>query len=254
MTDMSTSDRGAGDEPGVTPAPEAKPAALWEDFIDIFYAPSQVFARRATSGFGIPMLVVTVLIALLALANSGVMQPIVDAEFSRGAAAAMRKDPRVTAEMLDKTRPFGEAIAKYGAIVFVPVGIFLTGLFLWLCGKLVDAKEALAAAVMVAAYSYVPRILEGVINGVQGLLLDPATLNGRFKLSLGLGRFLDPDSVSTVVLAMLGRIDVFTIWVTVLLAIGLSVTGKIPRSQAAIAAAVMWLVGALPQLLGAMRG
>jgi hypothetical protein len=54
-------------------------------------------------------------------------------------------------------------------------------------------------------------------------------------------------------LALLGRIDVFTIWVTILLAIGLSVTGKIPRSRAAIAAAVVWLVGALPSLLQALR-
>jgi hypothetical protein len=88
---------------------------------------------------------------------------------------------------------------------------------------------------------------------VQGLLLDPATLNGRFRLSLGVGRFLDPDTASPVLLALLGRVDVFTIWITVLLAIGLSVTGRIPRSRAAVAAAIVWVAGALPQLLGALR-
>jgi hypothetical protein len=155
--------------------------------------------------------------------------------------------------MMEKSRGFGEAIAKYGVIVFMPVGIFLTGLFLWLCGKLVDAKESLSAAIMIASYSFVPRIVEGVVNSVQGLLLDPAALDGRFRLSLGLGRFLDPDTASPVLLALLGRVDVFTIWVTVLLAIGLSVVGKIPRSRAAIAAALVWLLGALPQLLTALR-
>jgi hypothetical protein len=253
MTDSSTSDRAAGYEPGAAPAPAEKPAAWWEDFIDIFYAPSQVFARRANSGFGIPMLVVTVVVALIAVVNSGVMQPIMDAEFSRGTAAAMRQNPQLTPEMMEKSRGFGEAIAKYGVIVFMPVGIFLTGLFLWLCGKLVDAKESLSAAIMIASYSFVPRIVEGVVNSVQGLLLDPAALDGRFRLSLGLGRFLDPDTASPVLLALLGRVDVFTIWVTVLLAIGLSVVGKIPRSRAAIAAALVWLLGALPQLLTALR-
>jgi hypothetical protein len=144
-------------------------------------------------------------------------------------------------------------MAKFGAIIFVPVGMFLTGLVLWLVGKLFDAKESLAAAIMVAAYAFVPRILEGVLAGVQGLLLDPASLNGRFKLSLGLGRFLDPDTASPVLLALLGRVDVFTIWVTVLLAIGLSVTGRIPRSRAAAAAAIVWVCGAIPQLMGALR-
>jgi hypothetical protein len=249
MTDSSASDRVG--ESTTTPTPA--PASRWEDFIDIFYAPSQVFARREHSGFGIPMLVVTVLVSAIALANSGVMQPVMDAEFSRATAAAIRNNPQLTPEMMEKGRGFGEAIAKYGAFVFVPVGIFLTGLALWVCGKLVDAKEQLSAALMVAAYSFVPRIVEGVLNGLQGLMLDPATLNGRFKLSLGLGRFFDPDTASPVLLALVGRVDVFTIWVTVLLAIGLSVVGRIPRSRAAIAAVLVWILGALPQLMGALR-
>jgi len=182
-----------------------------------------------------------------------VLQPVMDAEFSRGAAAAMKKNPAITAEMMAKSRPIGEAIAKYGAIVFVPVGMFLTGLVLWICGKFADAKESLAAAIMVAAYAFVPRILEAVLAGVQGLLLDPASLDGRFRLSLGVGRFLDPNTASPLLLALVGRVDVFTIWVTVLLAIGLSVTGKIPRSRAAMVAVIVWILGALPQLLGALR-
>jgi hypothetical protein len=249
MTDTSVPDR-SGDP---TAAPGPAPASRWEDFIDIFYAPAQVFARRANSGFGIPMLVVTLLIGILAIANSGVMQPIMDAEFARGTAAAMRRDPRVTAEMMEKTRGVGEAIAKYGAFVFVPVGIFISGVVLWLSGKLVDATEHLNAALMVVSYSLVPRVVEGVVTGAQGLLLDPSTLNGRFELSLGLGRFLDPDTTSPVLLALLGRVDLFSIWVTVLLAIGLSVVGRIPRSRAAIPAVLVWLFGTLPQLMIALR-
>ena len=249
MTDSSASDplsQTAG-----APAPSA--ASRWEDFIDIFYAPSQVFARRANSGFGIPMLVVTVLIAVIAIANSGVLQPMMDAEFSRATAKAMRDNPQVTAEMMEKGRSFGEAIAKYGAFVFIPVGIFFTGLALWLSGKLVDAREHLSQAIMIAAYSFVPRIVEGVLAGVQGLVLDPSAMNGRFRLSFGVGRFLDPDTASPIALALLGRIDLFTIWVTVLLAIGLAVVGRIPRSRAAIAAALVWILGALPQLMTALR-
>ena len=51
----------------------------------------------------------------------------------------------------------------------------------------------------------------------------------------------------------MGRLDVFTIWVTVLLAIGLAVTGNVSRSRAAIAAAIVWLLGAAPLLLQAAR-
>ena len=104
---------------------------------------------------------------------------------------------------------------------------------------------------MVAAFAFMPRIIEALVVSVQGLLLDPSGFTGRWRLSLGVGRFLDPDATSPALLALVGRLDVFTIWVTVLLAIGLAVTGNIPRSRAAIAAALVWLLGAAPLLLQA---
>jgi hypothetical protein len=250
---MSDSSITASDNESVQPLPPAKPASKWEDFIDIFYAPSEVFARRANSGFGVPLLVVTLLVGIIFIANSGVMQPLMDAELNRGIAAAIKKNPSITPEQIAQIRTFGEKMTKVGAFIGVPVAIFFTGLFLWVAGKLVDAKTTLGQALMVASYAYVPRVVEAVINGVQGLMMDPASLTGRFKVSLGVGRFLDPDIASPVLLALVGRIDLLTIWVTVLLAIGLSVTGKIPRSQAAIAAVIVWFIGALPGLLGALR-
>ena len=59
--------------------------------------------------------------------------------------------------------------------------------------------------------------------------------------------------MSPALLGLLGRIDLFTIWVTVLLVIGLAVTGKIPRGRAAIAGVVMWFAGALPVLGSLIR-
>lgn len=249
MSDLSAS--APGDDLAA-PAP-AKPASRWEDFIDIFYAPSSVYERRAHSGFGIPMLVVTVLVGLIFIANSGVMQPIMDAEFSRNMALAMKKNPQLTPEMVEKGRGMAETFGKIGAFFFMPIAMFLTGLVLWIVGKFFDAKESLAAAIMIASYAYVPRILEGIVNGVQGLLMDPAKLDGRYRMSLGVGRFLDPNTASPMMLALFGRVDVFTIWVTVLLAIGLSVTGRIPRSRAALVAVIVWIIGALPAVLGAAR-
>jgi hypothetical protein len=249
---MSDSFTPQDSDAGTTPASVA-PASWWEDFIDILYTPSTVFARRAASGFGVPMLVVTVLIGAIFIANSNVLQPMMDAEFTRGAAAAIKKNPQITMEQMDKFRGYTEKFSKVLVFVMMPVTMFLVGLALWLVGKLVDAKQTVGAAIMVASFAFVPRVLESVLNGVQGLLMDPASLNGRYRLSLGVGRFLDPDTTSPLMLALVGRIDLITIWVTVLLAIGLAVTGKIPRGKAAIAAVIVWILGALPGVLGALR-
>jgi hypothetical protein len=72
-------------------------------------------------------------------------------------------------------------------------------------------------------------------------------------LTFGVGRFLDPDTVSPLLLAVVGRVDLITLWITALVAIGLCVTGRIPMAKAAIAAAIVWLVGGLPLIIPALR-
>jgi hypothetical protein len=252
MSEPTTSGASAGD-PDVAPSPAAKPASVWEDFIDIFYAPSEVYARRANSSFFLPLVVVTLLSGILFIVNSGVLAPIMDAEMGRQFAAMARKGVTLNDAQLENARRMGETFGKIGAFVFMPVGIFFTGLFLWVVGKFVDSKQTLGQGLMVAAYAFLPRVIEAVVTAVQGLVLDTSKMNGRYRISLGLGRFLDPDTASPMLLALIGRIDVFTIWVTVLLAIGLAITGKISRQRAAIAAAIVWFLGAVPSILQAAR-
>lgn len=237
----------------MTQIPAAAPASTWEDFIDIFYAPSQVFARREQGSVWIPLVVVTLLMGTLFYLNTGALQPIFDAEFDRGMAVAVRDNPKIPPETIERMRSVASRIGQVGMFVFVPLAIFGVGCATWLTGKLVDAKQTFHAALVVAAYAYVPRVLESAVNGMQGLFLDPAQLDGRFRLSLGPGRFLDPDTVSPMLLAFVGRLDLFTVWITVLIAIGLSVTGRIPLGRSAIAAALVWLIGGLPLMFQALR-
>jgi hypothetical protein len=232
---------------------QAKQTAVWEDFVDIFYAPSYVFARRQNGSFWIPMLVVTLLVGSVYFLTSGAMQPIRDAEFTRQAAVAMQKNPQITPEAMERFRYIGTRIGQVMTFVAMPFIIAMIGTALWLVGKLFDARQTFKAALIVAAYACVPKVIEGVLNGVQAMMLDPSQLNGLFRVSLGVGRFFDPDIASPVLIALVGRINVFTIWVTILLAIGLSVTGNIPKQRAAIAAAIVWILGALPMLLQALR-
>ena len=256
MTEQTSSNAGAGydssTEPPVPPPP-SKPASVWEDFIDIFYTPSTVFARRERSGFFLPLLVVTLLTGILFIVNSGVLQPVMDAEMGRAVSAMQRSGTTLTAEQVESMRSMNEKISKVAVFIFLPVGIFFTGLALWLTGKFVESRATLGQALMVSSYSFLPRVVEGVTTSIQGLLLDPASMNGRYRISLGVGRFFDPDTTSPMLLAIIGRLDVFTIWVTVLLLIGLAIVGKIPRQRAAIAAVIVWFVGAIPGVLQALR-
>lgn len=234
--------------PVVTPR-----AAIWEDFVDIFYAPSAVFKRREQGNFFIPLTVITILCGVLFYLNSGALQPMFDAEFDRQMAVAMRQNPIIPPEAVERMRGFAAIMQQVAMFIFIPIAIFGVGIATWSAGKMVDAKQTFRAALVVGAYAYSPRILDGVLQGLQALFLDPAQLDGRFRLSFGIGRFLDPDTVSPLLLAVVGRIDLITIWITALVAIGLCVTGRIPMRKAAIAAAIVWAVGGLVPIFGALQ-
>ena len=130
--------------------------------------------------------------------------------------------------------------------------MFVLGSVSWLVGKMFDSKQTFSAALVVAAWAYMPRVLGTLINAIQGLLMDPAQLTSLLAISLSPARFMDPDTTNPILLQMAGRLDLITIWVTVLLAIGLVVTGKVTKGRAAIFGVIMWIVGSLPQIQQAL--
>jgi Yip1-like protein len=235
----------------VEPAPSK--TSLWEDFVDIFYAPSAVFARRADGKFGLALLLLIVVGAVLVFITKNAMQPIMDSEFARQTAAAMRKNPNITAEQMAGSRNFFETVAPLFFAIGLAISVFGTGLILWLVSKLFDAKETLTAAFMIATYSEVPRIVQILVNAAQALFMSPDKLNAINSVGFNPARFMDPDHASPIAIALASRFDLFTIWVTVLLGIGIYVVGRVSKQQATIAAALTWLIGSLPAVFGALR-
>jgi hypothetical protein len=228
--------------------------SLWEDFIDIFTSPSAVFRRRDGSGFGLQLLVLTVLFAIIVIGTKSLVMPAIDADIARQGAKIMHSHPEITAEQLQKQQSIGETIGPIFVVILMPIMAMITGLVLWLVGKIFDSKQTPSTAMMVATYAFFPKLLAALAAALVAYLSNPERINGMTRLSVGLGALLDPDKASPLLLALLVRVDLFTIWVTVLLAIGLHVTGKVPKAQAYAAAAIVWLIGALPGVIGAMRG
>lgn len=226
----------------------------WEDYVDIFYAPSRVFARRPAGSFWIPLIVLAVIMVVLYYVSRDLFQPIFDAEFARGTARAMQANPNLTADQMAKGKQVASTFAVVGVAAYVIVGPLLAGLLLWIFGKLAGARQALGAAMVVGVFAFYPRILQSIINAIQAFLMSPESLNAQSALSIGPARFFNPDTSSPLLMMLLNRLDLFTIWVTVLLAIGLKVTGKIKFGPALVAAVLVWVVGFLPALPAALRG
>jgi len=234
----------------VQEAPSPAQASLWEDFIDIFYAPRQVFERRREAGFGLVLLIITVIGTALFFASQGPLEAAYAAEFRRSlesAGAAAQPTP----EQMEQGRQAARIFGTLGILIGYPVSVLIVGVVLWALGKLFSFSGTVKMAILIVTYAQIPRILQGVATLIQGLLLRPDSLA---DVSLGPARFLDPDSTSMLVTGLLGRLDVFYIWSTILIAIGAQVLGRVPRVQSYVLAVLVWVVGALPSLMGALAG
>jgi hypothetical protein len=238
-------------EPETLPSPP--PAHLWEDFIDIFTSPSDVFRRRQNSGFGMQLFILTVLFAIIIIGTKALVLPAVSADIARQGAMAMHKNPQITQEMLQKQQAIGEKFGFVFVIIVLPIMAMLTGLVLWLVGKIFDSKANGTQALVISTYAFFPKLLALIAGALIAYLSNPERLNGMTRLSLGIGALLDPDKTSPLLLGLLARVDVFTIWETILIAIGLHVIGKVPKAQSYMAAVLVWLIGALPPVLAALR-
>lgn len=225
-----------------TADPNPAKAGLWEDFIDIFFQPSEVFERRRDGKFGLALLVLVVLSGILFFALRNGMAPVMDAEMAKAAAAMAAKNPNITADQIAAQQGMMEKFAVVGYVLFMPIGIVITAVLLWIATKFISARVAFAAAMMIATYSQLPRVVQMIVTAIQGLMLPPESITSQYSVQIGPARFLD-SSANPVLLTFLGGFDVFTIWVTVLIAIGISVVAGVPRSRAAIAAGIVWLLG-----------
>lgn len=237
------------------PAAVAPKTSFWEDAFDIFVSPAAVFRRRQNSSFWPPMLLVAISIGIIVFATFNTLQPIFDAEFARAIAKTAAKNPQAAqapAEAMNKFRDMGENVGRYGAGLLILVTMFVVGTIAWLLGKLFDSKQTYNAALVVAAWSFMPRVLGALIGGIQGLLMDPESLKSQLSISLSPARFMDPDTSNQLLFQLMGRFDLITIWVTVLLAIGLSVTGRVSKSNAVVFGTLIWIVGGLPVLRQAL--
>lgn len=238
MTEMTSST--------VAGAPPAQPS-FWEDVIDIFVHPAEVYRRRKDKSAWPPMLFVAVLIGVITFATFNTLSPIFEAEFARNTAKAIAQNPQAAASM-GKMRDVSLNIARYAIGPMMLISMFVLGVVTWLVSKLFGAKTTFNEGLVVAAWAYFPRVLSSVAGGVQGLLLDTSTLTSAQQISLSPARFFDPDATNPILFALLGRLDVTILWETALLAVGIYVTGKIAKGSAVWFGVLIWLIGSLPAI------
>ena len=244
-------DSGASYTPDTAMPPKPEKSSMFEDFIDIFYAPSKVFARRINSGWFMTFLIVSIVGGLFMFTSRSLTQAAADADFPR-IEAKMRQNPQVTDDMVASARKRSQpGMTQY---VATPALILMVAVLVLAFARIVSAKISYSQAAMITSLAFIPRLVQGLARTVEALMVDPTTVVGSLHLTHSPARFMPADA-SFMNLILASRFDVFVIWTTVLIGIGVAVMGNVSRTRGFVAATLVWVVATLPMLgFAAMMG
>lgn len=229
----------------------SKSGGLFEDLIEVLYAPSTVFERARNKGAFMYALVTALAIGALIFATKNLVAPWFDAQADLAIAQAAAKGSPMPDQMANATRSSLPWIFVATIALNSLIGPYINALFLLAGAKFAGAKINYAQAAIISVLAGVPRVLGSVLMPIQAMVLDGEKARGMTDFALGPARFVDPTSMSPAVLAMLSNVDLTRAWQLVLFAIGVSVVGRVSKGAGFIAGGVVLLLNFICQTLPA---
>jgi hypothetical protein len=221
----------------------ATPASgsLLDDLLEIFVAPSKVFERRRNSGYGMLMLILVVLTVLISVATMSLTAPYWDAQFDLSMKLAAAKGQEMPAEATGPmARTAGRWFGVLGGAIFVPIFVWLGGLFVLMGSKIAGANVSYKQGALIFTLAGFPRLLAPIIMSVQSLMVTPESIRSFSDGALGPARFFDPLTTSPILLGVLGNFELTNLWAFALVAIGIRVIGKVTMGTAVFATALVF--------------
>lgn len=225
--------------------PTQEKASRWEDYIDVFFSPTELFRRRAQDKVAPPLLTLIALGILFYIILLPATQMVIRASVQNMPAEQQ-------AAMTDGAIRMMSWFGLIGVPIMYLFMTFIAALILWLGGRLADIRIDFGRAMLIATYSSFILLLSQVLASVLAIALGEASFDPARSLSFGPLRFMGSPDMNPVVTGVLQRFEIFAIWQAVVWAIGLKVLYKVSTARAAIVAAATWLFFILPGAIGAL--
>ena len=214
-----------------TQVPEVSTNSIARIF-GVFFSPKETFisiAQRPT--WLVPVLLsLVVSVALMVVFTKRVgWERITERQIALNASTEARLDALPPGQKAQQMRIIA-AVTEGVAISIAVAGPFLftlmfaaifLGLFKLGYGVQIDLKTSMG----VVAYAYVPLILKALLGILVVSLKDPSQVDVQNYLASNPGAFLSPETARWLVV-LASQIDLFAIWIVILLAMGYSVASR----------------------------
>jgi hypothetical protein len=231
-------------------APESSSLSQWQRVTNTFTAPSKTFEdiKRGNRNWWLPFIILAVsgYILLATVAFKIGMQQVVDNQ--------MHLNPRAEEKLAQappEARELSNKISLYiteGAFIANPVvvlaGMALLSLGLWGTINFVFAGKATYGSIFaVWMFASLPSIIKPILGSIVIYAgADPETFNIKNFAPTNIGAFLNPLETNKALYALATSLDVVSIWVMVLLGIGVATVAGVKRSSGYIAVFGWWAI------------
>ena len=235
-------------------APGSEPAALSEfaRLTGVVFEPGRTFADIAKRPAWIVPLILVILLSLFYLYGFSV-----HVGWERAITKAIDSSPRMAQLPLDQRQRAVEMQLRLapifgyaGIVIFTPLYYLVaSGVMLGIVKGLMDAPVTLKQVFAVMSYaSAVPRVIFALLAAVVMFLQNPDDFDMQNPFASNPGALMSPENSSKFVHSLASSLDVFNLWVIVLIAIGLKAAGGKSLSFAGALGAVVlpwavWVLG-----------
>jgi hypothetical protein len=195
----------------------------------IFWEPRPVFEDLAAKPrFLVPLILLTVLSTVYLAAFAKV---IGFEDLTRRQLESNPRTAQLPAEQreraIEQGAKFAAPMAYAGGIVGITlVSLLVAGVLLGCMNLAGGAKLRYSQAFSITCYSWLPSGIAQVLALIILFLKDPADFDLQHPLPLNVGAFLDRASVGGFVHSLASSIDLFSIWIILLMALGFSTAAK----------------------------
>lgn len=242
-----------------TASPQQQAPASISSFGRVFGAlfnPKPTFESIAQRpSWVLPMLaVILISLVIVALIGSRVgWRQVIDRQIANSPRAQQRMEqvpPERREQNLNQQAKFAGVIAYIGVVVGTAVAeLIAAAVLLAAFNVILGSKVGFSQSLGIVAHSWMPYVVAGLLGVLILFIKDPSTIDTQNLVASNPGAVL-PDGTAKWLVSLLTSLDLFTVWVLVLQAIGFSATNpkKISFGKALGTIVAVWLVFVLVKM------
>jgi hypothetical protein len=238
------------DEAFATPAPDPgpKPNSL-QRIIGVLFSPDATMASIAKR----PDWVLPLVFLLIASFAVGIViaQHV---DFGATVRESVEQNKNMSQEQIDKAVKMGSIfgkVATYLAPVFNVIGLLIIAGVLLLAVRLFGGDGDFKQAFSVTCYASIPSIIKAVVLLIiilaRGGTISAQALATLVRSNLG---FLADFKANPMAFALLSSVDIFSIWLVVLLIMGFAYVSRLSKAKTAVIIISLWAVTVCFKLIG----